>query len=89
MANLDFPHQSTANQWFTESQFESYRSLGFEIMEDLLYRASKGEQYAVQPNLQNLLGSLRNTTAASTGNAERAPPRKARPPRPEREAQPT
>jgi hypothetical protein len=89
MANLDFPHQSTANQWFTESQFESYRSLGFEIMEDLLYRASKDEQYAAQPNLQNLLGSLRNATVASTGNAERAPPRQARPLRPERETQPT
>jgi len=89
MANIDFPHQSTANQWFTESQFESYRSLGFEIMEDLLYRASKDEQYAAQPNLQNLLGSLRNATVASTGNAERAPPRQARPLRPERETQPT
>jgi hypothetical protein len=24
----DFPHESTAEQWFTESQFESYRALG-------------------------------------------------------------
>jgi hypothetical protein len=24
-ANPDFPHQSTIDQWFTESQFESYR----------------------------------------------------------------
>jgi hypothetical protein len=31
MANKDFPHQSTANQWFSESQFESYRKLGFEV----------------------------------------------------------
>ena len=23
-----FPHDSTAEQWFTESQFESYRALG-------------------------------------------------------------
>ena len=30
-ANPDFPHESTANQWFTESQFESYRSLGLDI----------------------------------------------------------
>ena len=28
----DFPHESTANQFFSESQFESYRALGeFEI----------------------------------------------------------
>jgi len=32
----DFPHQTTANQWFTESQFESYRQLGEHIMEKLL-----------------------------------------------------
>ena len=24
-----FPHESTANQWFSESQFESYRKLGY------------------------------------------------------------
>jgi hypothetical protein len=29
--NLDFPHQTTVNQWFTESQFESYRQLGYWI----------------------------------------------------------
>ncbi len=29
--NPDFPHQTTANQWFTESQFESYRQLGYWI----------------------------------------------------------
>jgi predicted acylesterase/phospholipase RssA len=27
-ANEEFPHQSTADQWFSESQFESYRKLG-------------------------------------------------------------
>jgi hypothetical protein len=75
MANLDFPHQSTANQWFTESQFESYRSLGFEIMEDLLYRASKSELYAKTPNLQNLLAVLRNATLVAQHNGEPGPPR--------------
>jgi hypothetical protein len=29
--NPDFPHQSTANQFFTESQFESYRKLGWHV----------------------------------------------------------
>jgi len=28
VANPVFPHQSTADQWFDESQFESYRALG-------------------------------------------------------------
>jgi hypothetical protein len=31
-----FPHQSTANQWFDESQFESYRQLGRVSMETAL-----------------------------------------------------
>jgi hypothetical protein len=28
MVNTAFPHQSTGDQWFSESQFESYRTLG-------------------------------------------------------------
>src|SRR5262249_31769547 len=28
-ASKTFPHESTADQWFSESQFESYRELGF------------------------------------------------------------
>ena len=30
-ANLDFPDQSTADQFFDEEQFEAYRELGYEI----------------------------------------------------------
>jgi hypothetical protein len=59
MANLDFPHQSTADQWFSESQFESYRSLGFEIMDNLLTRATGLEPYRSGPNLDGLLRALR------------------------------
>jgi len=36
IANPTFPHQSTIDQWFSESQFESYRSLGFEITDGIL-----------------------------------------------------
>jgi len=28
LSDKDFPHDSTTDQWFTESQFESYRALG-------------------------------------------------------------
>jgi hypothetical protein len=35
----DFPHHSTANQFFTEAQFEAYRSLGEHIGEKLFLRA--------------------------------------------------
>jgi hypothetical protein len=31
----DFPHESTANQWFNESRFESYRALGFHILKSI------------------------------------------------------
>jgi hypothetical protein len=68
MANLEFPHHSTANQWFSESQFESYRALGSEIMESLLTRALTHEPYARQPSLGNLAAALR-ATAAGIGAA--------------------
>lgn len=32
----DFPHQSTADQFFTESQFESYRALGEYVIEEIV-----------------------------------------------------
>jgi len=28
LSNAEFPHEPTSDQWFSESQFESYRSLG-------------------------------------------------------------
>jgi hypothetical protein len=31
----EFPHESTVDQWFSESQFESYRSLGESLIESL------------------------------------------------------
>ncbi len=33
--NKKFPHQSTSDQWFDESQFESYRALGQHIAESI------------------------------------------------------
>ena len=33
-ANTDFPQQSTAEQWYDESQFESYRRLGYSSARD-------------------------------------------------------
>jgi hypothetical protein len=35
-AHKTFPHETTTDQWFTESQFESYRSLGLEIANTVL-----------------------------------------------------
>jgi hypothetical protein len=33
--HADFPHETTADQWFSESQFESYRRLGQHVVEKL------------------------------------------------------
>jgi hypothetical protein len=35
-----FPHESTADQWFSESQFESYRALGLHLIEQIGQRKS-------------------------------------------------
>lgn len=43
--HADFPHQTTADQWFTESQFESYRRLGEHVVDHLF-----GGLDIVEPN---------------------------------------
>ena len=62
-ANPDFPHQSTMNQWFSESQFESYRSLGFEIMDALLQQTLAHEQFVPDATLDNLAVALQAMSA--------------------------
>ena len=42
IANLAFPHESTADQWYSESQFESYRRLGQFLTEQLGARTVPG-----------------------------------------------
>ena len=34
--NVEFPHQTTADQFFEEDQFEAYRSLGFHSADEAL-----------------------------------------------------
>ena len=40
-----FPHETTADQWFSESQFESYRALGFHSLQQIL-RGTPPEDFA-------------------------------------------
>jgi hypothetical protein len=35
MSSDDFPHETTGDQFFSETQFESYRTLGFHIIHDI------------------------------------------------------
>jgi hypothetical protein len=37
--NKGFPHQSTSDQWFDETQFEAYRMLGYQIGKEALEHA--------------------------------------------------
>ena len=39
-----FPHQSTADQFFSETQFEAYRSLGEHVGDKLFLKAIVGEK---------------------------------------------
>jgi hypothetical protein len=59
-ANADFPHQSTADQFFSESQFESYRALGFEIMDDLLNRTIARLSNPSRPQLDEIITRWRD-----------------------------
>jgi predicted acylesterase/phospholipase RssA len=43
-AHPDYPHQSTADQWFDEAQFESYRALGYHIMKCALAEAAAASE---------------------------------------------
>jgi hypothetical protein len=51
VSHRTFPHDTTANQFFSESQFESYRALGYEIAGKALHYA-KCERDAAAPPAQ-------------------------------------
>ena len=46
-----FPHESTGDQFFSESQFESYRTLGFEIMDGVLREAQENMDVIARSNI--------------------------------------
>jgi hypothetical protein len=51
-ANSDFPHESTLDQWFSESRFESYRGLGDAEMTALgPLQDDKGQPHLPLPDL--------------------------------------
>jgi hypothetical protein len=52
-----FPHQNTADQWFGESQFESYRTLGMHIGMQTFSRYQPDDTHAVG-NLDDLFEQL-------------------------------
>lgn len=54
----DFPHETTADQLFSEEQFEAYRALGFHAMRRALRR---GDSVAVEAGLVGLGGRAPRT----------------------------
>jgi hypothetical protein len=71
IANHDFPHDSTANQWFGESQMESYRALGFEITDNLL-RSAVEHLNENDPSLGAILEALQSMAAGKPVRVGRA-----------------
>jgi Patatin-like phospholipase len=63
----DFPHESTANQFFNESQFESYVRLGSDIVEQLVKQG-----FAGNPPSPMGLDDLFSAASAAGGNAKAA-----------------
>lgn len=59
-----FPHDSTANQWFAESQFESYRKLGEHIIGKCSQDISEAEAAASTPG----------ASSPAEGKSEHHPP---------------
>jgi hypothetical protein len=50
MIHPTYPHEGTANQFFSESQFESYRALGFTIAASALDHAERDCAVAKAPD---------------------------------------
>jgi hypothetical protein len=68
MSHSTFPHETTANQFFTESQFESYRMLGFETASRALEsggcpQPGAGAAPAAVPGALTLDGVIKNLEA--------------------------
>jgi len=71
IAHGDFPHDTTANQWFGESQMESYRALGFEITDNLLSAAVQHlKDTNTEPTLFQVVEALQ--AMASTRQGEQS-----------------
>jgi hypothetical protein len=64
-AHPSFPHEPTSDQWFTESQFESYRSLGLDITNSILKSDVVLPKEVTGLSLARFLMGLPNTTRMS------------------------
>jgi hypothetical protein len=65
MGNKKFPHEPTADQFFTESQFESYRILGSHILERVCGEDHRVKDFDEFKSLCEKHLGLRKPTAGS------------------------
>jgi hypothetical protein len=72
IANDDFPHQSTGDQWFDESQTESYRTLGLWSVTDIFHPWAAGEFDQVVKDAQKYVSqpAPERAVAAASQRAE-------------------
>ncbi|HEY6254032.1 MAG TPA: patatin-like phospholipase family protein [Candidatus Angelobacter sp.] len=72
-ANDDFPHQSTGDQWFDESQTESYRMLGLCSIHDVLkaWDNSRGFE-GLLDNARTYMDRIKAAPKAATASAAAA-----------------
>ena len=66
-AHPEFPHEPTSEQWFSESQFESYRALGFHAVSTVCQGMREGA--TVGEFFDNL--KLRSTSSPGGASSER------------------
>jgi hypothetical protein len=65
-AQKTFPHETTGDQWFTEAQFESYRSLGLDIVNAVLKSKLDFGPGTFDPGtLEEIMGELTPTARAA------------------------
>ena len=74
----DFPHETTADQWFDENQFESYRRLGFTIggmrSEEIRGVVSPHVEPALSASLEAEAAVRREQVGAQSDSAPAYPP---------------
>ena len=66
----EFPHQTTADQFFDESQFESYRALGQHIVDQTFNAwSAPSDDRSFSDELEDLVGAIRQKCETATTSA--------------------
>ena len=75
MAHPEFPHEGTLDQFFSESQFESYRVLGFTTMDAVLEQALK-RMKSRDPSIEELFEKFPETLIKTAPDNSKTPRRR-------------